>query len=60
VYNLVGENVAEIVSVILQPEHTRLILAQNTLTSGIYFYQLDATGIDGKTFSSLKKMTLLK
>jgi hypothetical protein len=32
----------------------------STLTSGIYFYQLDATGIDGKTFSSMKKMTLLK
>jgi hypothetical protein len=30
------------------------------LTSGIYFYRLDATGVDGKTFSAVRKMSLLK
>lgn len=60
IYNLVGENVAEVVSSNFAAGSHKVDFNANTLTSGIYFYQLDATGIDGKTFSSVKKMTLLK
>jgi len=30
------------------------------LNSGVYFYRLEATGIDGSTFSAVKKMMLTK
>jgi hypothetical protein len=60
VYNLVGENVAEIVSDNFAAGTHKVNFSANTLTSGIYFYQLDAAGNDGKTFSSVKKMTVLK
>lgn len=60
IYNLVGENVAEVVSSNFTAGTHKVNFNANTWTSGIYFYQLDAAGIDGKTFSSVKKMTLLK
>ena len=60
VYNLVGENVAEIVSGNFAAGTHKVNFSANTLTSGIYFYQIDVAGNDGKTFSSVKKMTLLK
>jgi hypothetical protein len=60
IYNLVGEIVSEVASSNFVAGSHRVDFNASTLTSGIYFYQLDATGIDGKTFSSMKKMTLLK
>ncbi len=60
VYNLVGEKVSEAASGNFAAGSHKVTFNASTLTSGIYFYQLDATGIDGKTFSSVKKMTLLK
>ena len=60
VYNLVGEKVAEVASGNFAAGSHKVTFNASTLTSGIYFYQLDATGIDGKTFSSVKKMTLMK
>jgi len=60
VYNLVGEKVAEVANKEFSAGTHKVNLDVASMTSGIYFYQLDATGIDGKTFSSVKKMTLLK
>ena len=60
IYNLVGENVAEVVSSNFAAGSHKVDFNASTLTSGIYFYQLEATGIDGNTFSSIRKMTLLK
>jgi hypothetical protein len=60
VYNLVGEKVAEIASGNFAAGSHKVTFNASTLTSGIYFYQLNATGNDGKTFSSVKKMSLLK
>jgi hypothetical protein len=60
VYNVVGENVSEIVSGNFSAGTHKINFNPITLTSGIYFYRLDATGIDGNTFSSIRKMTLLK
>ncbi len=60
IYNLVGENIAEIVSSSFTAGTHEVNFNASTLTSGIYFYQLEATGIDGNIFSSIRKMTLLK
>ncbi len=60
VYNLVGEKVAEIASGNFSTGSHNVTFDASRLTSGIYFYRLDATGINGKTFSSVKKMTLMK
>jgi hypothetical protein len=60
VYNLVGEKVAEIASGNFSSGSHNVTFDASKLTSGIYFYRLDATGINGKTFSSVKKMTLMK
>jgi hypothetical protein len=60
-YNLVGEKVSEIIaSGNFSSGSHNVTFDASKLTSGIYFYRLDATGINGKTFSSVKKMTLLK
>jgi hypothetical protein len=32
----------------------------STLNSGVYFYKLEANGIDGSEFTSIKKMILSK
>ena len=60
IYNLVGEKVAEVANKEFSAGTHKLNFDAASMTSGIYFYQLDATGNDGKTFSSVKKMTLLK
>ena len=60
IYNLVGEKVAEVANKEFSAGTHKVNFDAASMTSGIYFYQLDAAGIDGKTFSSVKKMTLLK
>jgi len=60
IYNLVGEKAAEIASGNFAAGTHKVNFNASTLTSGIYFYRLDATGTDGNTFSSIGKMTLLK
>ena len=32
----------------------------NSVSSGVYFYELSASGIDGREFNQMKKMILLK
>ncbi len=60
VYSLLGEEVATLVNADLSAgTHTFDFDAVN-LNSGIYFYRIDAKGINGKEFSSVKKMTLTK
>jgi hypothetical protein len=60
VYNLVGENISEIVSGNFAAGTHKVNFNASTLTSGIYFYRLEATGIDRNFFSDIRKMTLLK
>ena len=60
IYNLVGEKVAEAASGNYAAGTHKVDINASTLTSGIYFYRLDATGVDGNTFSSIRKMTLLR
>jgi len=60
IYNLVGEKVAEAVNGNFTAGLNRVTFNASLLTSGVYFYRLDANGINGKTFSAVKKMSLLK
>ena len=60
VYNLVGEKVAEIASGNFTAGSQKVTFNASALTSGIYFYRLDATANNGQTFSDVRKMSLLK
>lgn len=60
VYNLVGEEVAEITNDNFVAGSHKVNFDASQLTSGIYFYRIDATGNDGSNFTNVKKMTLLK
>ena len=61
VFNILGE-VVEILhhSNIDAGKYSLSFDAANKLSSGIYFYQIIANGIDGKNFNQTKKMILLK
>jgi len=60
VYNLVGEKVSEVVNNNYSAGVHMVVFDASDLTSGIYFYRIDAVGIDGSNYSDIKKMTLLK
>ncbi len=60
IYDLLGQAVA--VPITEQKDAGKYSFTFNdaSLTSGIYFYAVEAKGIDGSVHSSVKKMTLLK
>jgi hypothetical protein len=60
VYNLVGELVSEIISGDYPAGIHNVDFNAINLTSGIYFYRIDAIGVDGSNYSNVMKMTLLK
>ena len=60
VYNLLGEKVSEVVNKEFEAGTHIVEFNADSFTSGVYFYQIDASGSNGKTFSNVKKMTLLK
>ena len=60
IYNLVGEKVAEAVNSDFTAGFSKVSFNASQLSSGVYFYRIDANGINGKNFSSIKKMVLLK
>lgn len=61
IFNILGE-VVEILhnSNIDAGTYSLSFNAANKLSSGIYFYQIIANGIDGKNFNQTKKMMLIK
>lgn len=60
IFNLLGEEVALIVSGNLNAGTHNVIFDASKLNTGIYIYKLEAAGSDGSTFRSVKKMTLIK
>jgi len=60
IYNLLGQEVSTLLNQNLTAGLHEVNFDATGLNSGIYFYQLEALGIDGKTFSSVKKMILSK
>lgn len=55
VYNMLGKEVAHLVNGVLQPGKYDINWNAGTLSSGIYFYKLEA-----ESFTAIKKLALLK
>lgn len=60
VFNTLGQEVQSLVSGQLTGGTYKADLNGSNLTSGVYFYKLDFTGNDGKQFSDVKKLMLIK
>ncbi|MGQ9643203.1 MAG: T9SS type A sorting domain-containing protein, partial [Ignavibacterium sp.] len=58
VFNLLGQEIATLVNGRLTAGIQQVNFNAENLTSGVYFYRIDAKGIDGTNFSSTKKMIL--
>lgn len=61
VYNTLGEVVSELVNGTFSAGFNQVSFNASSLTSGIYFYSITASAVDGsQTFQSMKKMILTK
>ncbi len=63
IYNTLGEVVATLINNEWKEaghHNYQLSTINYQLPSGVYFFQLEARGVDGKNFSSAKKLTLMK
>jgi hypothetical protein len=60
VYTSLGEEIADILSGNFQSGSHQIVFDAGKLSSGIYHYKISAKGIDGSSFSSIKKMMILK
>jgi hypothetical protein len=60
VYNIIGQQIAEIVNSDLSRGRHEFNFNASDLSSGIYYYTLSAAGKDGKNFNATKKMILIK
>ncbi len=60
VYNALGQEVASLINGNMNAGEHNLKFDASVLSSGIYFYTLDAKGKDGENFITSKKMILLK
>jgi hypothetical protein len=60
VFNVLGETVGNLVKSYIPAGIQEITFDAAGLNSGVYFYRLDAAGIDGTSFSSVKKMILTK
>ncbi|MBZ0198364.1 MAG: T9SS type A sorting domain-containing protein [Ignavibacteriaceae bacterium] len=65
IYNIVGEVVNTLINTNMSAGYHRAVWnardnSGNRVSSGVYFYEVKANGVDGRTFSQMKKMILLK
>ncbi|NWF49184.1 MAG: T9SS type A sorting domain-containing protein [Ignavibacteriaceae bacterium] len=60
VFNILGELVRELVNASMPAGVHEVTFDALNLNSGVYIYKLEANGIDGSNFSSVKKMILSK
>ncbi len=60
VYNLLGQKVLTLLNQKLSVGNHSVNVNAASLSSGVYFYRIDAQGIDGSHFVKSKKMVLLK
>ena len=60
IFDVLGQEVATLVNGQLAAGSHPISFNASLLNSGVYFYQIDATGIDGQNFTSTKKMILTK
>ncbi len=60
VYNVLGQKVAELINGYQTEGKHHIEFDAGKLSSGVYFYKLQAKGVDGSTFISTRKMMLMK
>jgi hypothetical protein len=60
VFDILGQEVANLISGNLAAGSHEMDFNASNVNSGVYFYRLDATGVDGTNFTSVKKMILTK
>jgi hypothetical protein len=60
VFDVLGQEIITLVNGNLSAGSHKVSFDASSLNSGVYLYRIDATGIDGKTFSAVKKMILNK
>jgi hypothetical protein len=60
VYDLPGKEIQTLVNQQLSPGTYEVDFEGSNLPSGVYFYELNAVGFDGREFSQMKKMILMK
>lgn len=60
IFNTLGELITELVNREYNAGTHNVFFDASTLNSGVYFYHLNVLGNDGKNFSSIKKMILMK
>jgi len=61
VYDILGKEITTLVNEVKEAGNHQVNFSAENLTSGVYFYSINASAINGeKNFSSVKKMLLLK
>ncbi len=60
VYNVVGQQVAGLINGQFETGLHEVEFDASKFSSGVYFYTIEATGVDGQSFGSTKKMMLMK
>ena len=60
IFNLLGEEVINLLNGTVNAGYHNVNFDASNLNSGIYFYQIEAQGNDGSSFSEVKKMILAK
>ena len=60
IYNLLGQQVALLINKEMPAGRYDIDFDGGKLTSGTYFYRIDAVGKNGESFTSTKKMLLIK
>ena len=59
-FNSIGQKVDELLNIDLSGGVHEVTFEDSRLSSGIYYYTMNAVGKDGKSFTSTKKMILMK
>jgi|GEM_PF-774665 len=60
IYNMLGQQVMELINQNMVKGNHKFLLDASRLSSGVYFYRIDAVGKDGASFCDVKKMSLIK
>jgi len=60
VFDVIGQEVATLINSDLAKGIHKVNFNSSSLNSGVYFYKMKASGIDGTNFTSVKKMILIE
>ena len=60
IFDVLGQEVVTLISSDLVSGVHNVDFSASSLNSGVYFYRIEATGIDGTNFTNVKKMILTK